>query len=720
MAEEPTVLDFLKSLLKGKPLPIPDAEPPQQVGQLAEEARPAQEAEEGRDLPVEQLAPKAWSKAALPWRALLALGLALIAQISLEPPRPEERWSVGLFFYLLAIAWLVWANWKDDWKAPEPAESAAQHNEDFKVRAAALYLSLPLFLIAFLLLGGNRYNTLNVFAWLVTVAVVVWAFWQGAPSLKGGWQGLGERLRPPWRITFSAWDLLVLGALLTAIYFRISRLGEVPPEMNSDHAEKLLDVWDVLHGQYNIFFPRNTGREDFQMYLTAAIADWFGTGISFLSLKIGTVLCGLLTLPYIYLLGKEAGGRRAGLFALAFAGIAYWPNVISRVGLRFTLYPFFVAPTLYYLVRGLRRRQRNDFLLAGIFLGAGLHGYSPFRIVPVVVVIAVGLYLLHRQSQGARKQAIWWLAALAFVSLAVFLPLLRFWSEDPNAFMLRAWSRVGSVEQPLPGPALVIFLKNLWNALVMFAWDNGNVWVVSITDRPALDIVSGALFHLGVALLIVRYLRRRHWLDLFLLLSIPLLMLPSILSLAFPAENPILNRTAGALVPVFVIVGIALEGLFQGLQDKMGAAWGPRLAWVMVFALFLGAAQHNYDLVFRQYQRAYQLSAWNTSELGALIRQFGDLYGSTETAWVVAYPHWVDTRLVGMCAGEPTRDFAIWPEQIEGTLNDPRPKLFLIKPEDVTGLETLERLYPRGVLSTYDSPVDGKDFLIYLVPPEKP
>jgi len=59
---------------------------------------------------------------------------------------------------------------------------------------------------------------------------------------------------------------------------------------------------------------------------------------------------------------------------------------------------------LYYLIRGLRTRNRNDFILSGIFLGIGLHGYTPMRIVPFVVVVAVGLYLLHSQSKGSRKQ----------------------------------------------------------------------------------------------------------------------------------------------------------------------------------------------------------------------------------------------------------------------------------------------------------------------------
>jgi uncharacterized membrane protein len=108
------------------------------------------------------------------------------------------------------------------------------------------------------------------------------------------------------------------------------------------------------------------------MYLTAAVALIFGTGLSFISLKIGTALAGLVTLPFIYLLGKEVANRRVGLLAMAFAGVAYWPNVISRVALRFALYPLFVAPTLFFLVRGIRRQNSNDFIWAGFALGLAL------------------------------------------------------------------------------------------------------------------------------------------------------------------------------------------------------------------------------------------------------------------------------------------------------------------------------------------------------------
>ena len=51
------------------------------------------------------------------------------------------------------------------------------------------------------------------------------------------------------------------------------------------------------------------------------------------------------------------------------------------------------------------------------------------------------------------------------------------------------------------------------------------------------------------------------------------------------------------------------------------------------------------------------------------------------------------------------------------TLDDPRAKLFLVKPEDTAALEQLQQLYPLGSLSVYDSAISDRDFYIFLVPP---
>jgi hypothetical protein len=284
-------------------------------------------------------------------------------------------------------------------------------------------------------------------------------------------------------------------------------------------------------------------------------------------------------------------------------------------------------------------------------------------------------------------------------------------------FSYRAFTRLGSVEQPLPGPAWLIFLQNLWNATTMFFWSNGSIWVHSVSGRPALDVISAAFLGLGLLSLLARYALRRHWLDILLLLSIPILMLPSILSLAFPSENPSLNRTAGALVPVFLIAGLGLDSLLAAVE-KSAVRRASALAWIVGGFLLLWSISQNYDLVFNQYARQYRLAAWNTSEIGHVARGFADSVGDRDAAWVVGFPHWVDTRLVGINAGFPRKNYAIWPDQFPDTLDVAGPKLFLLKPEDAVSVEALRALYPNGTLETYVSAVETKDFLLYFVPSE--
>ena len=723
MPDELTVLDYFKALLtpwRGAPPAIPPLDDNQDKSAVTsfepdfvtvqQEFIPVED--ENLAEPVRLDLPRA---TAIPWRSVAAIVLALAAQISLEPGS-DRTWGIGMGLYIISAALAVWGNIQGEWSLPS-IPSVRKRIDDLQIRWIYLAAGAVLSLLAFLTLGGNRFTSINLLLWISAILMVSLGFWKRDDDPSNSmWkrivQSSGEQ---KWNLRVSAWSILLFISAAIIIFFRFYQFASVPPEMVSDHAEKLLDIWDVLNGQLGIFFPRNTGREGFQMYLTAFVIKIFGTGYSFNSLKIGTILAGLATLPFIYLLGKEIANKRAALFAVLFAGIAYWPNVISRVGLRFSIYPLFVAPTLYFLIRGIRQSKRNDFILAGLFLGLGLHGYTPFRIVPFVILAVVGLYLIHAQSKGFRKQTIFFLLMLIVVSLMVFLPLLRYWLENPEMFSYRAFTRLGNIESPLPGPAGLIFLKNLWNAMTMFFWSNGEIWPVSIPHRPALDIVSAALFFLGMILLAVRYIRKRHWLDIFLILSIPLLMLPSILSLAFPSENPTLNRTAGALVPVFLVIGISLEGFVSSFNFKFSGTLNKAVVWAIGILFFLWAGYQNFDLVFNQYQQNYRQSSWNTSEIGGVIRDFTDSIGQQENTFVVAYPHWVDTRLVGINAGFPTRDFAIWPEDFSKTLNSPGSKMFIVKIDDLESLAKLQEIYPDGIVQRFESFDENKDFFQYFV-----
>lgn len=728
---EPSVLDYVKSLFRfgrGERIQLPDfveeQKPLAVIGQpLAvsdEQLVISEETQESRSFDQAQHQPATFKPSNLqtpfPWRSLLALLFALLGQNTFEPPPTTS--PLGYAFYLAAFALLGWAMYRDEWNLP-PLAPTSEGIDPLTYRRLTLIVSLPLAIWAFEIFRDNLFTVANVILWCLAVILLVWAFWiRGGSSWSSGMANFFKR--DSWQINISRWTLLLLAATVLVFFFRFYQTTSVPPEPFSDHAEKILDVYDVSQGQTSIFFTRNTGREAFQMYWTLLVAKIFGTGLSYLSLKLGTAILGFLTLPFIYLLGKEIGGPRVGLFAFILTGIGYWPNVISRVGLRFPLYPLFAAPTLLFLLRGLRTRNRNDFLLSGLFLGLGLHGYSPMRIAPFVVVAAFIIYWLHSQSKGVRRDLPIWLVMLGLVSLFVFLPLLSYWVGHPAEFGFRAFSRLSGTENPITEPVLNIFVSNVGKALKMFNFDDGEIWVNSIPHRPALDVVSAALFVFGILLILVRYIRNRHWLDLFLLVSIPLLQLPSTLSLAYPGENPALNRAGGAYIPAFIVGAMALDGLVTGIGlEKRRAV----VSWLVAGILLYFSASQNYDLVFNQFYTSFRQGSWNTSDMGAVVKEFEQTYGRTDTVWIVPFPYWVDTRLPAVWAGIPNRDMAMWREDLATTLELPGPRLFMVKANledpqfnDSETLDALKSLYPNGQLRLFDSDVPGHDFWIYFVP----
>lgn len=710
--DEPSVLDYLKSKLapwKHPPIHLPAAN-----GTVAEQ--PAIDEKQAVPKIREELQPERRSFP-WPWRAIGGLLLALAAQRAFMPPDRSPTLGIALLF--LAAILTAWAYLSDEWQvAPPPARQL--RFDPLTLRSSDFLLGIGLAALAFLAASNNLFTPLNLLLLFSSLVFLIRAFWLADPNTPAWHIRLSRFLaRPEWKLSISRWSIVVLAAVALVVFFRFYNLGQVPPEMVSDHAEKYLDVNDVLNGRTQIFFPRNGGREALQFYLLAAMHRYFGAGLDHMTLKISTALIGLLSLPFVYLLGKEMGNRRVGLLAFTFAGIAYWTNVVSRAGMRLPFYFLFTAATLYFLIRGMRTSNRNDFILAGLSLGLGFYGYSADRVLPLVVILAIGLYFIHRQSIGQRQQVLGWTLVLVLISFVVFLPLLRYITQDPTGFGYRMFSRMGTMEQPLPGPAIEIFLDNLWRALIMFSWSGGVVWGVSIPDYPVLGVVSGALFYLGAVLVFLCYLRRRYWLDLFLLVSIPVLMLPSIMALAFPSENPNLYRTGGAMVPVFLMVGIALDGLMNSLQSRLGFAWGPKAAWGLAILLLAWAAQQDYDLVFRKYYQQYANSAQNTSEMGRVIRDFSNTIGSPDSVWVMGYPHWADTRLVAINAGNPQRDYAMFVEILVSTLSDPEAKLFLIHPQDQPAIDALSRLYPQGWLREHHAKIENRDFLVYFVPPRE-
>lgn len=653
-----------------------------------------------------------------PWLTVIALLLALVAQLTLEPSPGRTPWP-GVVLYAGVLGCLVAAVIRKEWHLPA-LKPDAEKPLSLAVKTQSLLIGIILAAFAFILFGSGEFGFLNTSLWILSLVFIFMAFRpknaETSFSLKSLW---GQLKDGGWKIRITRWMLIVLAVLAVILFFNFHRLDSVPPEMVSDQAEKLLDINDILNGSRAVYFPRNTGREVIHFYLTAAYMAIFNLEVSFLNLKTVAVFANLVTLLFIYLLGKEVGDKWVGLAAALFAGIAYWPLLFTRLALRIPYYPLFVAPVMYFMIRGLRRQNINDILLTGLFLGLGLHGYTPFRIVPIFVVIGILIYALHRPGRNKKLQTLFALLLITFMAVVVFIPLLRYWLGNPQLFTYRAFSRLTGMETGFQESPIVIFLKNFWKASIMFFWDNGTIWAHSVPSRPALEVVSGALYFLGIAMLLIRYIRKRNWMDLFLLVSIPMMMMPSILSLAYPNENPCLNRTAGAVVPVFIAVGLAFETILRSVRSRLTGRIGKTLLVLAVLLLVIWSGANNYDLVFNQYYSIYLSSSWNTTELGEVAELYIDTWGTPETTYVVGYPHWVDSRLVAINAGYAGYDFAILPENIPATIEVPGAKFFFVNINDSENMQLLLETYPDGILTLNESTVVNKDFMTFFVPPSE-
>jgi hypothetical protein len=666
------------------------------------------------------------------WRPAAFLTYAILLAVSCQVIAPGMKVPATIGFVLAGLIFIMGLS--AEWgliprPAAVPQDAVRPPHPPRWLRVAFLVVSVILLAVAYRALAENVFTVRGVVFWLGGLLCFLLGVWERPGNTTGVTQEDGS----PASAGGVNWHLVALiGVILLAVFFRFHNLPFTPIEMTSDHAEKLYDVNDVLNGKRPIFFPRNTGREALQFYATAVLIRFTPLEISHLALKVGTGLFGVMAIPFTFLLGRELYNRQVGLLAAALMAVGHWHVAITRVGLRFPFTAAFATPVLYFLFRAFRLNQRRDWILVGAFLGIGLHTYIPMRIVPLLLVVLclvkLGFDLVSsRRSDGLRPtslRAAFWVNAVigALTSFILFLPLFRYMMDDPEMFWMRAASRATPTDMST-SQMLGVFLENVRDAAMMFNFWGDVVAVNTIGGSPVLGWVTGGLFILGLWYLGWTMVRTGDRRPVYLVIMLFMLLLPSTLSIQFPIENPSVVRTGGAPPVVMIIAALPLviwAAAVRRAGAKMGGV-GRGLALVGL-ALVLGAATvYNYHWYFIRYHDQILGAIWNSRDLGAVIRQWRAAGGDPRHAYQIGYPHWVDTRLIGIHAGDISWHNDLWqPERLANRRAPHEAKLFLLHVEDREHLDTLRRLFPTGrwEIDPSSVPGRGKEFVIFEVPAE--
>ncbi|MEO1439129.1 MAG: hypothetical protein AAFV33_01925, partial [Chloroflexota bacterium] len=396
----------------------------------------------------------------------------------------------------------------------------------------------------------NQFSLVGFFAWMVSIV----AFSAALASDEFLFRPRQFRLCIPPFWQSSTFIALVL-IMFVGVYFRTAFLDETPAQMTSDHVEKLLDAQRVLDGNTQVFFPNNGGREPFQMYAMALFSWIPGLRMDFFALKLLSVVEGVLTLPFLWWMGREVIGREnprfgnaVGLILALLVAVSGWHLSISRLALRIVLTPLIASLLLIYLGRGMRDNNRDDWLKAGLVLGAGLYMYQAVRMLPVVVILGtlIAVIGLVRNWHSLARYAVNF-ASLVFTSFVVFVPMFAFSLQFPEHFWRRTAGRLlgdSTVQETLEDGSIVLrdptfteqiqaFNANLpilWNnikdALLMLNWKGDVAWINNAPNIPQMDGIVGAFFLIGVVAWGVRMIRRRDVVDWLVPVMLFVMLMP--------------------------------------------------------------------------------------------------------------------------------------------------------------------------------------------------
>jgi hypothetical protein len=242
-------------------------------------------------------------------------------------------------------------------------------------------------------------------------------------------------------------------------------------------------------------------------------------------------------------------------------------------------------------------------------------------------------------------------------------------------------------------------------------------WFNCVPLRPALDIVTGALFSMGVFGMGVYAVKKRSWEAAALILLIPVLLLPTILSLAMPNENPSLARATAAVPISFLLPAFSLVLVMDYLKGLTPGGSGRYLAGLAAAVLILLAARQDFDLTQNQYPAVYRGNVQNASEIGQFMREFSISIGRPEDTYLIPYPYWIDDRIMNIYAGFPiSSKHYLFPADLPTFVFSGRPTLFMLLATDTDDLHTLQNEFPTGYYGTVVSAYPGKDFVYFLVP----
>jgi hypothetical protein len=379
--------------------------------------------------------------------------------------------------------------------------------------------------------------------------------------------------------------LLWLGVLLLAAALRLIALHDVPPGLAQDEVLDADIAAGILQGRHALFFREGYGHEPLYHYYAAPFQALIGD--HFLSSRLPSAILGLLLVALTIRWAQRTWGTPVALVAGLGVAISWWPIVFSRLGIRPIMLPLWLLLAVWHWPHTRRRPW-----LAASALAHASYSYTP-GLVFLVLPFAWWLYELLARSTDKRERST---LLTAVVAVLLWLPLFFYLRANPD--LLERGSQLSGPLQALLAGDWRPLWSGFWRTLAVFSVTGDPRWTYMWPNRPIFDPATALLFHGGVLIALWHRRQPRHAL---LLLWLAIGLLPAILT----PDPPATIRLIGAVVPVYLLVGVSADWLWQRLPR-------PRTRQLLLIGGLLLLALNLWRTVdggFRQWATAFDTRA---------------------------------------------------------------------------------------------------------------
>lgn len=476
-------------------------------------------------------------------------------------------------------------------------------------------------------------------------------------------------------------------------------------EMYADIAHGYKFTQHILQGKWPLYFILGNGPLFF--YIVAAIASIFG--LSFLTMKITSVIVGLGIVVGVYYLGRKIFNCRIGLIAAFLVGVSKWSLIFSRIGNMNILVPLIVVINLLIFFKILRDPSNFKlWLILGAFLGLGVYSYPAYLIFPFGIGV---LFLLQGPKFLKQNLLHFLLMGIVFLLISsyffnMFFGSLSSYTSSSNYFGGKIFVSGGKLRSDW---VQRLFL-NIKKTLLMFHVRGAPSFRVNIPNSPMLDPISGLFLLIGILTVIFR----KNKIGLQILGIGFLLTIPSILVLNVPTAVPSASRTIGIFPLVYLLIAVGIDQLWRMIKS-----WKREFRIVILLLTFVGIAGFNLKNYFVDYP--FYLPNHNMGFPKLIAKKVDKLSNDTIVYMIGGeWGEWgnPDRRSVRYELTKPKSFTHLKAGEFECSLikDNKKPMYFIIDPNLKTDLKEVKSCFPEGSEKIHKTPkYDFKLFTSYSV-----